>query len=89
MSTATNSAVIDMLFDPVEKCLTVDVARRLVSARASADVQNRIDALADKCSAGTLTAEERNEYEAIVRTINFIGVLQAKARAFLNADAGN
>ena len=35
---------------------------------------------------GTLTAAERTEYEACVRAIDFIGVLQAKARAVMAAD---
>jgi len=82
-----NSAVLHRLFDPVEKCLTPEFARRLVGVRAPADVQERLDVLADKSSDGTLTAEERCDYETYVRTINFIGVLQAKARAFLESEA--
>ena len=89
MSSESNSAVLDKLFDPVEKCLTPEVARRLVGVRAPADVQERLDELADKCSDGTLTADEQSEYETYVRTINFIGVLQAKARAVLAADSAH
>lgn len=83
MSDESNSAVIDRLFDPVEKCLSLEVARRLVGVRAPADVQDRLDELADKYSEGTLTADERSEYAACVRAINFIGVLRTKARAVL------
>lgn len=89
MNGASNTAVLDKLFDPVEKCFTPEVARRLVGVRAPADVQDRLDELADKCSDGTLTADERSEYETYVRTINFIGVLQAKARALLDSDAAH
>jgi hypothetical protein len=83
MSQDPNSAVLDRLFDPVTECFTPEVARRIVGLRAAPDVQARLDELADKCSEGTLTADERSSYEAAVRTVNFIGVLQAKARAML------
>src|SRR5437588_6058743 len=52
MSPASNTAVLDKLFDPVTECLTPDVARRLAGLRASPDVQARLDDLADKCSDG-------------------------------------
>jgi hypothetical protein len=89
MSSESYSAVLDKLFDPVEKCLTPEVAKRLVGVRAPADVQQRLDELADKCSAGTLRPDEQSEYETYVRTINFIGVLQSKARALLASNAAH
>lgn len=75
--------VLEQLFDPVGDCLTPEVASRLVKLRANAKVQDRLDELADKNSAGTLTAGERAEYDSYVRGMNFIGVLQAKARQVL------
>jgi len=80
------SAVVDELFDPVSRCLTPDVARRIAELRASPKVQHRMDELAEKSSAGKLTPDERAELEARVRTINFISVLQAKARAVIAAE---
>ena len=82
-----STAVLDQLFDPVGDCLTPDVARRLVNLRASADVQARLDELAEKSSDGTLTEDERRKYESYLRAVNFIGVLQAKARALLASNA--
>ena len=64
--------VIDELFDPVSRCLTPDVARNLVELRATPSVQQKLDDLAEKSTEGTLTDEERAEYEACVRAINFI-----------------
>jgi hypothetical protein len=61
MSSSSHNAVLDKLFDPVEKCLTPEVARRLVGLGAPAEVQDRLDELVDKSSDGTLTADERNE----------------------------
>jgi hypothetical protein len=57
-----------------------EVARRISSLRAPDCVQERIDELAEKSSEGTLSADERAEYEAWVRAINWLGILQAKAR---------
>jgi hypothetical protein len=85
MSNQTNSAVLDQVFDPIGDCLTPDVARRIAALRASPEVQQRLDEFADKSGEGTLSAEERSEYESWVRTINFLGVLQAKARKVVAA----
>lgn len=87
MSDAPNTAVLDKLLLPLTACFTPDVARRIAALRASPEVQARLDELADKCSEGTLTPDERGVYEAAVRVVNFIGVLQAKARAMVDNDA--
>ena len=39
--------------------------------------------LADKCTEGRLTPEERDEYDALIRVGNFVAILQAKARRLL------
>ena len=85
MDNPSNSAVLDELIEPVARCFTPEVARRIVSLRAPADLQARLDDLADKCSEGTLTPDEHQRYEAYVRGMNFIGVLQSSARALLIA----
>jgi hypothetical protein len=85
MATAT---LLDRIFDPLEEVLTPDSARRIVAWRADETTQRRLDELGDKCNEGQLTAAEREEYEAYVRAIDFIGILQAKARAVLQRDGG-
>ena len=89
MNESSNTAVLDELFEPVTQCLTPDVARRIAALRASPRMQSKLDDFADKCSEGTLTAAERSEYDTCVRAINFIGLLQAKARAVIAADAAS
>jgi hypothetical protein len=79
----TETSILDQLFDPIARCLTPEVASRIVSLRASADVQERLDTLSDRCTEGELTAEEAAEYEIYVKAIDFIGILQAKARTIL------
>ncbi len=83
MSTRQSSAVVDRLLDPVAQCLTPEVARALVHLRAQPDVQAHIDELAEKCNEGQLTNAEQAEYRDIVEAIDFISILQAKARARL------
>jgi hypothetical protein len=52
----------------------------LLKLRASDELQKRIDELADRCTEGQLTTEERKEYEALIDLGDFISVLQAKVR---------
>lgn len=63
--------------------MTPETAARFVEMRADAEVQRRIDELADKCTEGTLTDDERQEYSAYVQAIDFISIMQSKARQVL------
>jgi hypothetical protein len=83
MSQPAETPILDRLLDPVTRCLTPEVARELVALRADPQFQERLDALADKCTEGQLSPEEREEYETYVRAIHIIGILQAKARKLL------
>ena len=78
-----DAPVLDRLFDPLGRILTPEVARKLVDYRFDAKAQARIDRLARKCNEGQLSDNERREYETYVQTIDFIAILQAKARALL------
>jgi hypothetical protein len=46
-------------------------------------MQGRIEELADKCTEGKLSPEERDEHEAMIRVGNFAAILQAKTRRLL------
>jgi hypothetical protein len=85
MIRSSETSFLDRLLEPVGKCLTPEVAQRLVDVRATSVVQDRIDQLADKNTEGTLTADERAEYDTYVHAIEFIGALQSSARALLAA----
>jgi acyl-CoA reductase-like NAD-dependent aldehyde dehydrogenase len=80
MSSEQSSEVLDRLLDPVAECLTPEVARALVNLRARPEIQARIDELAGKCNEGNLSPIEQAEYREIVEAIDFISILQAKAR---------
>jgi hypothetical protein len=83
MKTPPATSLLGRLLDMVSRCLTPEVARALVSLRADPEIQERIDELADKCNEGTLSPEERSEYEAFVSFSSFLALLQAKARQLL------
>ena len=83
MADATLTTLLNHLLDPVTQALTPEAARRLVELRADEAAQARIEELADKCTAGTLSSEEQSEYESLVNAAAMIAVLQAKAREFL------
>src|SRR5258708_32940203 len=83
------SVYLDRMLEPVSRCFTMEVADRLVQLRADPQIQIRIDELADKCTEGELTEEERREYETYVRAGNLIALLQAKARRFLAGSTPN
>ena len=53
--------------------------------RVDAQVQQRIEALADRNTEGRLTADERAEYEALVTAAEVVAVLQAKAHVHVVA----
>lgn len=84
MSTAS---YLDRLFDPLQEVLDAKSARAILGWRADAILQARLDELADKSTEGTLTGQEREEYESYVRAIDFIGILQAKARQVVKRTA--
>ncbi|MFG0335111.1 MAG: hypothetical protein ACF8TS_17270, partial [Maioricimonas sp. JB049] len=78
----------DRLMEPVGECLTPEVAERLIGLRADAETQSRVDELAARANSGTLTSEERAEYEQYVTFSQFVTLLQIKARDILDRSSG-
>jgi hypothetical protein len=86
MKTTTKTAetaVLNRILEPLSACLTPAMARRLVKFRADSETRARVEELATKCNEGELTPAERHEYDAYVRAINLISILQSKARMIL------
>lgn len=79
------SAILSRLLEPVGEMMPLSFAQELAAMRARPEEQARIDELAERANEGTLTAEERAEYEAYIDAIDVIGILQAKARSVLAA----
>jgi hypothetical protein len=80
MATATTSPVLDQLVEPLSQCLTPESAKRLLKLKASRRLAARAAHLAEKSSAGALTAIERSEYENYVSFSTFIALLKSKVR---------
>ena len=75
--------VLTACLDPLGDCMTPEVARRVIQLRASAEANIRMHLLAGKSAQGTLSEEEREEYESCVSAGTFIAILQAKARTIV------
>jgi len=82
MSTDTPS--IEQLITPVGQCLTPEVAERLVLLRATPELQQQVDVLADKANRGVLSEDERHDYEQYVSFSQFVTLLQIQARNLLD-----
>jgi hypothetical protein len=76
------------VFDSVADCLTPDVARRIIAVELDPRAQVQIDQLARKANQGTLSDEERRQYEEFIEAIDLLAIFQAKARLALSRQAG-
>jgi hypothetical protein len=76
------------MVDPIGRVLTPEAAKEILDVRADKETQERIDLLADTCNEGSLTSEERAEYQEFVSMFNILTVLQAKAQTVLSARNG-
>jgi hypothetical protein len=79
------STLLERMIDPISRVLTPTAAQQILQIRADDETQRRIDELADKCNEGTLTADERAEYQSYVSWFKVLTLLQSKARTFLKS----
>ncbi len=79
----TTSAAFDRGTDPIFSLISVEQARKWVEYRGTPELQDRIEVLAARCNDGSLSDEERAEYEGYVRANKFVALLQAKARKLI------
>lgn len=79
----TDMVSLAKFLEPVSRCFTPDVAQEILKLSADPAMQERLDELADKSTDGTLSDEERVEYQTYVHAIDFISILQAQARQLL------
>ena len=80
---ARPTTLLGRVIAPIGRCLTPAAAREILSLRADKSARRRIEQLAAKCDRGTLTPEERAEYQLFVEVGDLVAVLQAKARRYL------
>lgn len=82
------SGALDSLLDPLSKCLDASSARRVAEFRIAENVQERVDALAERANEGLLSGDERAEHEAFVNASDFIAILKIKALRNLASNPG-
>ena len=82
-SKGTATALLGGVLEPLGRCLTSASAREILNLRADDPARTRVAELAGKCNAGTLSPEERAEYQLCVEVGDWVALLQAKARRYL------
>lgn len=74
---------LDRLLDPLAEAFTPEFATKVVELRADPDLQLRLDTLRRAANDGSITPDDRAEYEELVEALDVIAILQLKARRFL------
>ncbi|HTX35525.1 MAG TPA: hypothetical protein VME43_10895 [Bryobacteraceae bacterium] len=74
---------LDGLLEPLSRCLDAESARRIVDLQVDPPVQERMDILAKGANEGTLSDNDRSEYEALINAADFISILKLKAQFYL------
>ena len=73
------SQYIDRFLDPLAECLDEASVLRLVDLKVDSSAEERIRVLAEAANEGTLTADERDEYESLINVADFVAILKLKA----------
>ncbi len=82
---STTLPTIERLLEPVTACLTLEVAQRIVDLRLDdPSTLERLDDLREKANEGTLTAEERAEYDDFVEGNDLVMLIKDQARCVLH-----
>jgi hypothetical protein len=81
----STTEIFEQALDPFVECLTLESAGKIAALRAAPAVQARLDQLAERANEGSLTHDERIEYERFRAAFHFITLLQSKAREHLKA----
>jgi hypothetical protein len=79
-TTILNTSQPDEILAPVAECLTPEVAARILAIQIDPRVQERVNGLAEKASAGLLTKAERSEYEDLIEKADMLGIVKSLAR---------
>ncbi|MEO8497897.1 MAG: hypothetical protein ABI614_22750 [Planctomycetota bacterium] len=75
---------IERMLEPLTACLTPEVAQRIVDVRLDdPSTIRRLEELREKANDGSLTEQERVEYEDFVEGIDFLMLIKDQARSVL------
>lgn len=81
--TEVRSSAIERIVHQLGRCLTPESARSIAVLRADAELQERVESLAERNAEGTITPEEREELDGYLSATTFLSILQAEARRTL------
>jgi hypothetical protein len=80
----TTLPTIERILEPVAACLTPEVAQRIVDLRMDDPfMMQRLEFLREKANEGTLTEQERAEYEGFVEGNDLLMIIKDQARSVL------
>ena len=75
---------IERILEPVTACLTPEVAQRIVDVRLDdPSMMQRLEYLREKANEGTLTEQERAEYDGFVEGNDLLMLIKDQARSVL------
>jgi hypothetical protein len=83
MTTTSEAAIFSRVLEPEKPMLSPDAARSILTLDFTQADRERMNALAAKARAGTLTNEENEELENYLRVGDLIAIMQSKARRSL------
>jgi hypothetical protein len=81
---ATGTDFLATYIGPIAEDLTPRQAEKILAATPSPELIARVQELADKASTGTLTTQERVEYEYYIDVDDVIGLLKSRARRVIS-----
>ena len=80
----TLSSILDHYFEPVTPLFNREMAEAIVNRKPDPAIVSRVLELGRKSNEGTLSEEEREEYECLVDAGDIISLLKLKAWRFLD-----
>lgn len=83
MATGTEADIFSRIIDASNPTLSVDGARAILELNFSVQDHARIAELSERSDEGTLTDEERREYDGYVFVGDVLALMKSKARLSL------
>lgn len=85
---STISSILDHYFEPVTSLFTRETAEALIQRKPSEEISSRVLELGHRANEGTLTDEERDEYQNLIDAGDLVALLKTKARQYLDEHPG-
>ena len=85
MAANSESLAFDRGVRPVMEIVLPEKVDAIIGFRGDAELQSRIEELAQKSTEGELTEDERAEYAGYVRANKFVAILKSQAQHLTDA----